>query len=782
VDKLLAKSKDKDGKYERTVLEHCQEVQVAAAAIWRTAGKDIVELMPAVPAHLPKLLAIASLLHDVLKANSAFQGMVNGNLTDRQPVRHEILAAAFLTGNGPLATWFAQLLPNVDERWAVVWAIAGHHMKCTDPARNSAFPLFRDKGAAKQVTLFFNQPDVRALLKECSAFGADAPLPILADKVFETADDEEDSLRERIEQYVKLSAREWSRLKLKPNVKRLVAVLKALVIASDVAGSALTAPPVDIPQWIEKSLSVRLTPTDFDAVLAKDLGANQEKKRDFQTNVEKSDKPVTIVAAGCGNGKTTAAYLWAKKWANGKKLIFTYPTTGTATAGFIGYLAEHTNLPSDLIHGRSEVDLAAIKSTKEDTASELQDRIDSLRMWDRKIIVCTVDTVLGLFQAQRRGMYSFPAIASSAFIFDEIHSYDPKMFGGLLRFLKEFPNVPALLMSASIPPAREQQLRAIGGDRMSQLISGDSTLEDCKRYQIAQRTDEVQCWKDVSSALKKQQKVLWVCNTVGDAIRLARQAKEYTDTEPLIYHSRFRYRDRAGYKNQPGRQKQVIDEFAYHKPPSDPKQRVKPGPSLVITTQVCEMSLDISADMLVTAECPLPAFVQRLGRLNRYAKQNDPWPALVYPFVGLPYNEQAARSEMDGDCIATMKAMRDAVKALADKPCSQSDLSKCLLQLTDSERAETYSAWFDDGWVTESMPVRDSDQSITIIWAEDLAEIKAELGADSKKWTAAKLAPWTIPMPYRRDIEPKEPIGPYPQASNEVLEYNEKEGAQWKKN
>ena len=57
--------------------------------------------------------------------------------------------------------------------------------------------------------------------------------------------------------------------------------------------------------------------------------------------------------------------------------------------------------------------------------------------------------------------------AAGAFVFDEVHAYDAKLWGGLLRFLMEFPGVPALLMSASIPQHRQKQLKNV-------VISGDN--------------------------------------------------------------------------------------------------------------------------------------------------------------------------------------------------------------------------------------------------------------------------------------------------------------------
>jgi hypothetical protein len=178
----------------------------------------------------------------------------------------------------------------------------------------------------------------------------------------------------------------------------------------------------------------------------------------------------------------------------------------------------------------------------------------------------------------------------------------------------------------------------------------------------------------------------------------------------------------------------------------------------------------------------LPALVQRLGRLNRYAEQDDPWPCLIYPFQGLPYNEDPTGIDLYGDCIASMAATRAAVTELASEACSQQDLADRLDQMIDAETPEMYSALFDDGWVTEPMPVRDGDQSITVIRQGDLAEIEGNLGPNRKRWSAGKLAPWTIPMNYHKGLRPQdwgEPAGPYSVAPDDALSYSEEEGAQW---
>jgi CRISPR-associated endonuclease/helicase Cas3 len=272
--------------------------------------------------------------------------------------------------------------------------------------------------------------------------------------------------------------------------------------------------------------------------------------------------------------------------------------------------------------------------------------------------------------------------------------------------------------------------------------------------------------------------VLWVCNTVGDAVEEARAARGWAGVEAIVYHSRFRYRDRVS------RQNQVIAEFKYHTDRGRQRRRVKPGPSLVIATQVCEMSLDISADLLVTAECPLPALVQRLGRLNRYADADDPWPCLVYPFRGDPYNERPELIQTRGDCRAGMAAARAAVSDLAGRPCAQRDLAARLDAMTDAERVETRSAWLDDGWLTEPAQLRDGDGSVTLIREEDLSAITRELGpehARPSRWTARSLVPWTIPMLYRRGFRSaRAPAGVYPVAAAGSVAYCEREGAAWR--
>jgi CRISPR-associated endonuclease/helicase Cas3 len=731
-------------------------------------------------ANLRGLLRAAALVHDLAKVNSAFQAMLHAKPGDtkRQPVRHEILVSWLLTDPELYGCWFTQLRDE-EEVWPVIWAVAGHHLKMGDPGRGAN--LFNTGSQTSTVEIPLTPAFVSELLREAAAaLGTISQPPKITDKHFDTADDEEDGLEQRITRFAELSCRAWNRLRRNPEVQRRTALLKALLIAADVAGSALTANGQKPANWVPRELAVRITSEALEPIIIR--GTKHKGPLPFQIAVGKSDKLATIVIAGCGNGKTTAAYLWAQRHASGRKLWFTYPTTGTASAGYQGYLYDHPDLLSDLIHGRAEVDLQAMRGTAEDNADDEALRLESLRAWSQQAIVCTVDTVLGLLQNQRRPLFSFPAIAAGAFVFDEIHSYDARLFGALLRFLELFPSVPVLLMSASIPPSRMSALREVLRERAGGEIRGDPKLEGYHRYIIEPRASAEASRTEVVKALRTERKVLWVCNTVADAVREARAAQTWAGIAAekiIVYHSRFRYRDRVK------RQKEVVAEFEYHIEGEKGGQRVRPTASLVFATQVCEMSLDISADLLVTAECPLPALVQRLGRLNRYAQEDDPWTCLVYPFQGDPYNEKQELIQTRGDYRAGMAAARDAVRDLAAQPCTQRDLAQRLDRMSEAEKFEKYSAWLDDGWLTEPAQLRDGDGSVTLIRSEDLAEIEQELGpedAKPTKWTSRSLVPWTIPMLYRAEFRPEKRVGGYPVAPAGTVAYCNKEGATWQTN
>src|SRR5262249_1102010 len=159
--------------------------------------------------------------------------------------------------------------------------------------------------------------------------------------------------------------------------------------------------------------------------------------------------------------------------------------------------------------------------------------------------------ILGAVQNHRKGLYAWAGLCNAAVVFDEVHAYDPALFGALLRWLEALPGIPALLMTASLSQPRLAALRELVvrlHGRSLPEIEGPVDLEDLPRYA---RTHEDPTAL-VRRTLDHGGKVLWVSNTVSRCVAVA---TDWAAARPLIYHSRFRYRDRIE------RHAELIDVF-----------------------------------------------------------------------------------------------------------------------------------------------------------------------------------------------------------------------------
>jgi CRISPR-associated endonuclease/helicase Cas3 len=173
-------------------------------------------------------------------------------------------------------------------------------------------------------------------------------------------------------------------------------------------------------------------PNDLEGLMTDRLKG--DSLRPFQRDVAASRAPVTLVRAGCGTGKTLAAYAWAAASHPRRTIWITYPTTGTATEGFRDYVYE-ADVRGHLDHGRAPVDVEILGLDDVTDGQREIDRLDAIRSWDVDVVTCTVDVVLGIIQNQRKGLYALPSLVDGIAVFDEIHAYDDSLFGALLRFL-----------------------------------------------------------------------------------------------------------------------------------------------------------------------------------------------------------------------------------------------------------------------------------------------------------------------------------------------------------
>lgn len=100
--------------------------------------------------------------------------------------------------------------------------------------------------------------------------------------------------------------------------------------------------------------------------------------------------------------------------------------------------------------------------------------------------------------------------------------------------------------------------------------------------------------------------ILWIENTVGDAQRVFSYFQGDKNFMTGILHSKFTNADRAANENH------WISIFG--------KNGDRSTGCILVSTQVCEQSVDIDADFLVTALCPTDMLFQRIGRLHRHSE------------------------------------------------------------------------------------------------------------------------------------------------------------------
>ncbi|ELR97558.1 CRISPR-associated helicase/endonuclease Cas3 [Gloeocapsa sp. PCC 73106] len=717
-DLLLAKS-FQPGKWKGSygLVGHTADVVNAITILVRVLGDRLIEQfgLKCTLAQLEATARQSAYIHDWGKANEHFQKVVRHQrdpLKNPQLLRHEVLSIL-------LAWEFREWFENGPGDFLTALAAAGgHHLKLGGKKGEptSEFGEIRPSGDDKLYLYVIDRidgkPQFNRHFQQLLKYGVKKlglPAKIQFSKSFAQ------ELKQR-------SALIWSVTEIKDKRKEineflsnewepdavLLAVVKALLIPADAIASAIPNTNLSISHWITQEVQRTLDEEKIQKVINARLQNNE--LRPFQIQLAQSSARVTLARAGCGTGKTLGAYNWAKSKAIGRKLIFCYPTTGTSTEGFLDYV--HNEVDAILLHSRANVDLEMAKTGEEDAAgeeinNEVALKLESFQAWGAEAIVCTVDTVLGLLQCNRRPLYCFPVIAQAAFVFDEVHCYDDCLFGALLRFLAVV-KAPILLMSASFLPWQLEAIQKAVGEPI-QVISGPQDLEQQYRYRF-DYTDNPN-WERVETELKEGGKVLWVCNQVNTAIAVYREAKA-KGLNATLYHSRFRYEDRVKHHRK------VVDAFkANHT-----------QPVLAIATQVAEMSLDLSATLLVSQIADPAGLIQRLGRLNRRycGRALD---ALFYTDekTGFPYSQEQLEQGLK------------LIQSFTGEVC-QADLAQWLESVAKKGNPDTGSVLLDQSWRTYPASLREAGFTVTVLLEQDLRTVKYLSSKELPRYTVPIIA------------------------------------------
>lgn len=190
-------------------------------------------------------------------------------------------------------------------------------------------------------------------------------------------------------------------------------------------------------------------------------------------------------------------------------------------------------------------------------------------------------------------------------ILDEIHTYSEETQSIVLKIVEVLASIGCRVHigTATMPSLLYERIKELlgGNDKVYEVLLSDDVLNTFNRHIIHKVASLDGCTEAINAALNDRQKILIVCNQVKRSQELYKHMRKcYPDTKIMLLHSRFKRGDRNRLEAL------LREEF-----------NKSTDACIAISTQVVEVSLDISFDLMITECAPIDAMVQRFGRINR---------------------------------------------------------------------------------------------------------------------------------------------------------------------
>lgn len=339
------------------------------------------------------------------------------------------------------------------------------------------------------------------------------------------------------------------------------------------------------------------------------------EKRNVQKLVEKHwEEDLLLIRAATGAGKTDASLLWASKQVdNGRaeRLVITMPTRFTSNALSISVAENlskiglyHSSAWFNVLQGKIETG----KMSRTDASKEHE----FARLLQTPVTVCTIDHLLMALTLTREDHHLILFnLANSCLVIDEADFYDEFTQANILVLLDILKcwNVPILLMSASLPESILPSYQRAG---FSNLIIREDNLDTGEYERIRFKIKSIancESPSDIEDLLGSTIEIgnaIIYANTVDRAMHFY-EWYEKKKVNVCLYHGRFTEPDKIEKER---RLLGMLGKDAWDRGTAK---------GIAILTQIGEMSINISADIMITDLCPIDRFVQRAGRLCRFA-------------------------------------------------------------------------------------------------------------------------------------------------------------------
>ncbi|SDG13565.1 CRISPR-associated helicase Cas3' [Chitinophaga filiformis] len=203
-------------------------------------------------------------------------------------------------------------------------------------------------------------------------------------------------------------------------------------------------------------------------------------------------------------------------------------------------------------------------------------------------------------------------------ILDEIHTYSDFSMAMVLELVKTLIrlNCNVHIGTATMPTALYKQLFEIlgGADKVYEVKLPAPVLHTFDRHLIDKLEDEEPINDILEEAFANGEKVLLIFNTIKKAqSAFEKLLDDFPNIPKMLIHSRFKRADRVTLETK---LKREFNGGGSVNGTSGLR------PCIVVSTQVVEVSLDISFDRMITECAPLDSLIQRFGRINRIRNEH----------------------------------------------------------------------------------------------------------------------------------------------------------------
>jgi CRISPR-associated endonuclease/helicase Cas3 len=526
---------------------------------------DVVTVVEKIADYLnmdKQIAQYGAILHDIGKASPIFQKRLSPSYkridTDK-PFRHEIASCFFLS------LFDEEIHPQLLDM------VIAHHKS-----------IFMDAKGKGIIDLFENWEEdiVDFHLEDWETWMPDA-LRILESFGIKTKDI---SKTEAEQNFYK--AFEYCESKIK---ERGYSEWRGLLMAADHFASAL-------PKNYEPYLDRLFKNPNLD------FFNRQHKLYPLSLKNAQSNKKHTMVVACTGAGKTDFLFRRCKR-----RVFYTLPFQASINAMYNRVKNDlkdtNPNLDIRLLHASSTI--SAKGATMEEKI--IQGHVGS------SIKILTPHQIAAIAFGTNGYEAMIADIKGCDVILDEIHTYTDITRAIVLKIIQvlNYLGCRIHIGTATMPSILYNKIiDLLGQENVLEIKLDDEELEKFNRHTIHKIDGWNKAEPIVSDAINQNKKILLVCNRVQNAQEQYMFYKvKYSKIPILLLHSRFKKSDRE-------EKEQLLMGLDENGIPNG-NFNTSDKACIVVSTQVVEVSLDISFDLMITEAAPLDALAQRFGRVNR---------------------------------------------------------------------------------------------------------------------------------------------------------------------